>query len=127
MRYAYTKRGRRLGGLPPHLLPGITRTRKKSNAKLWRWVIALSGVTMVGMTVAFALFLVSTVAAVGATVDEYNDLKGELPDAAGIAVDNPQTSRIFDRDGNLLQEIDDPEEPRRHVVLPTELVIRESS
>src|SRR5215203_4053005 len=108
MRYAYTKRGRRLGGLPPHLLPGITRTRKKSNAKLWRWVIALSGVTMVGMTVAFVLFLVSTVAAVGATVDEYNDLKGELPDAAGIAVDNPQTSRIFDRVGNLLQEIDDP-------------------
>ena len=107
MRYAYSKR--RPGGLPPHMLPGITRTRKKSNAKLWRWVIALSGVTMAGMTVAFVLFLVSTVAAVGATVDEYNDLKGELPDAAGIAVDNPQTSRIFDRDGNLLQEIDDPD------------------
>ncbi|MFJ8009545.1 LacI family DNA-binding transcriptional regulator [Streptomyces fagopyri] len=27
----------------------------------------------------------------------------------------------------LLAEIDDPEEPRRHVVLPTELVVRESS
>ncbi len=27
----------------------------------------------------------------------------------------------------LLAEIDDPEEPRRHIVLPTELVVRESS
>lgn len=107
-RYARTQRGRRPGGLPPHLLPGITRTRKSSHAKLWAAVIAFSGLALAGMAVGFVLFLASTVAAVAATVDEYNDLKGELPDAAGIAIDNFQTSRIFDRDGNLLQEIDDP-------------------
>jgi penicillin-binding protein 1C len=104
-------RARRSGGgrrrtLPPHLLPGVARRR--SNAGKVIGVIA-------GLAVAFFLFFavtivagaLSTAAAVAATVQQYQEINGSLPDAALISADTFQTTRILDRNGKLLQEIAD--------------------
>ncbi len=70
---------------------------------------------VVGLTVvAFLFFAVtvvagalSTAAAVAATVNQYQEINGSLPNAAHIAADTFQTTRILDRNGELLQEIAD--------------------
>src|SRR5215218_8182933 len=104
-------RGRRSTGgrrktLPPHLLPGVAR-RKSSAGKA---IGALAG-----LAVAFFLFFVATVvagalstsAAVAATVQQYQEINGSLPNAAQVSADVFQTTRILDRNGVLLQEIAD--------------------
>lgn len=71
---------------------------------------------IVGVFVFFGLFLttilataVSTVAAVGGTVEAYRRINAGLPNAAMVTVDTFQTSRIYDRNGKLLQEIEAPD------------------
>jgi penicillin-binding protein 1C len=104
-------RGRRSGGgrrktLPPHLLPGVARRRSTAGKAI--------GV-LVGLAVAFFLFFVATVvagalstaAAVAATVQQYQEINGSLPNAAQVSADVFQTTRILDRNGVLLQEIAD--------------------
>ena len=92
--------------LPPHLLPGVTRRRSTAGKAI--------GV-LAGLAVAFFLFFVatvvagalSTVAAVAATVQQYKEINGSLPNAAVVSADVFQTTRILDRNGVLLQEIAD--------------------
>ena len=104
-------RSRRAGGrgrrsLPPHLLPGVARRR--SNTGKIVGIVA-------GLAVAFLLFVAFTViagalttaAAVAATVRQYQEINGSLPNAAHISADTFQTTRILDRNGELLQEIAD--------------------
>ncbi len=52
---------------------------------------------------------ISTVAAVGGTVEAYRRVNAGLPNAAVVTVDTFQTSRIYDRNGALLQEIEAPD------------------
>lgn len=52
---------------------------------------------------------VSTAAAVGGTVEAYRRVNAGLPNAAVVTVDTFQTSRIYDRNGKLLQEIEAPD------------------
>jgi penicillin-binding protein 1C len=103
--------GRRSGGgrrktLPPHLLPGVARRRSTAGKAI--------GV-LAALAVVFLLFFVSTVvagalstaAAVAATVQQYQEINGSLPNAAKVSADVFQTTRILDRNGVLLQEIAD--------------------
>src|SRR5918999_4705539 len=98
-------RGRRKT-LPPHLLPGVARRR--SNAGKTIGLLA-------GLAVAFFLVFVATIvagalstaAAVAATVQQYQEINGSLPNAAKVSADVFQTTRILDRNGILLQEIAD--------------------
>jgi len=104
-------RGRRSAGgrrktLPPHLLPGVARRRSTAGKAI--------GV-LAGLAVAFFLFFavtvvagaLSTAAAVAATVQQYQEINGSLPNAAQVSADVFQTTRILDRNGVLLQEIAD--------------------
>ena len=98
--------GARRKTLPPHLLPGIARRRSKAGKMI--------GV-LAGLAVAFFLFFavtlvagaLSTAAAVAATVQQYQEINGSLPNAAQVSADVFQTTRILDRNGVLLQEIAD--------------------
>ena len=97
---------RRRRPLPPHLLPGTTRRRSSAGKAL--------GI-LAGLAVALFLFFavtvvagaISTAAAVAATMQQYEEVNGNLPNAALVAADTFQTTRILDRNGVLLQEIGD--------------------
>ena len=90
----------------PHLLPGVARRRSTTGKTI--------GV-LAGLAVAFFLFFAATVvagalstaAAVAATVQQYQEINGSLPNAAQVSADVFQTTRILDRNGVLLQEIAD--------------------
>lgn len=95
--------------LPPHLLPGIARRRKSNSTMVKRFIV-------VGVFVFLGLFVttilataISTAAAVGGTVEAYRRVNAGLPNAAAVTVDSFQTSRIYDRNGKLLQEIEAPD------------------
>jgi membrane peptidoglycan carboxypeptidase len=113
VRYGNTHFGKRSGKLPPHLLPSASngRTRNKGGAKTTRrlfllglvGLIALSAIVFIGMSViAAALGITGTMAA-------YEKVNEELPNAAEVAVGTFQTTSIYDRNGNLLQEVDNPD------------------
>jgi penicillin-binding protein 1C len=104
-------RARRSGGgrrrtLPPHLLPGVARRRGNAGKVIG---------AIAGLAVAFFLFFavtivagaLSTAAAVAATVQQYQEINGSLPNAAKVSADTFQTTCILDRNGKLLQEIAD--------------------
>ncbi|MEV0224812.1 LacI family DNA-binding transcriptional regulator [Streptomyces sp. NPDC050704] len=90
-----------------------------------------------------AVFVASDVMAVGALAELRRQRRRIPDDVAVIGFDdsiiarhsNPPLTSVrqpVEEIGStiaqiLLEEIDDPDEPRRHVVLPTELVVRESS
>jgi penicillin-binding protein 1C len=92
--------------LPPHLLPGVARRRSTAGKAIG---------ALAALAVAFFLFFAATVvagalstaAAVAATVQQYQEVNGSLPDAAVVSADVFQTTRILDRNGVLLQEIAD--------------------
>ncbi len=109
-RYGRTQVGRRTNGLPPHLLSGVTR-RAPAGANPNRLRLLLIGARLlaVAFVLAFAGFVVSTVAGVAGTMAAYRQVNGELPNAGAVAVGTFQTTRIFDRNGVLLQQVDDPE------------------
>ena len=110
-RYARTRAGQRTTTVPPHLLPGVTgRGRTVSRAAL-HWVLVGGTLTLLGLTIATVAFVISSASAVQGTMIAYRNVNEGLPSAAGVAVDNFETTRIFDRDGELLQEVDDPSNP----------------
>ncbi len=119
--YSRSQYGSRLRNLPPHLLPGVTgREAKRPN----RLPIVLGAFAVMGL--AFAIFAGVTLTATSAvgvnmTVEEYQEVTGSLPDAAPIFSGTFQTTRIYDRDGALLQDVDDPNGYWRTFVPYTEI------
>ncbi|HEV2108775.1 MAG TPA: transglycosylase domain-containing protein [Thermomicrobiales bacterium] len=109
-RYARTRAGQRATTVPPHLLPGITGRQGSSGTKL-RLLLLAANVVLGALLLATGAFVISTVAAVSGTMAAYRQVNEGLPNAAGVAVDNFQTTRIYDRNGELLQEVDDPTNP----------------
>ncbi|MDP9359015.1 MAG: PBP1A family penicillin-binding protein [Chloroflexota bacterium] len=109
MRYGHTLRGRRPNGLPPHLLPGVSGRGARKGIGRGRILLIAANVVMAAFLLATAAFVVSSVAAVGGTVAAYRQVNEGLPNATGIVIDTFQSSRIMDRNGKLLQEIDDPD------------------
>jgi len=106
-RYHKAVRARRPVGLPPHLLPGISgRDEKKGRAYL-KFVLIGGFLTLIASVVLGVIVLASTAAAVAGTVDQYKKVNESLqPNAAQVAVQTFQTSRIFDRNGVLLHELE---------------------
>jgi penicillin-binding protein 1C len=98
--------GRRARGLPPHLLPGVAR-RRSTAGKVVGVVVGLALAFLLFFGVTVVLGAISTAAAVAATVQQYQEINGSLPNAAHISADTFQTTRILDRNGKLLQEIAD--------------------
>lgn len=99
--------GRGDRNLPPQMLQGL-QTRKDSRGPIIATaLLALLGIFAIAAIGFVAASAASAAAAVSYTVNEYKTLEATLPDAAKISADTFQTTRIFDRDGNLLQEVPD--------------------
>ncbi|MBA3415254.1 MAG: transglycosylase domain-containing protein [Chloroflexia bacterium] len=73
--------------------------------------IALALAALIAVVVVAGTVVSAVAAAAGAafTVTEYQELNASLPNAGLIAADTFQTTRILDRNGDLLQEIPDPD------------------
>src|SRR5690606_36741120 len=56
-----------------------------------------------------AITITSAVAGAFGIVPQYREVNKGLPDAARIAVNTFQTTRIYERNGSLLQEVDHPD------------------
>lgn len=108
--FANSRFGHRGRGLPPHLMPGVTRTEKQETVFSRRnFIIGALGLGLVLILSFLAITITSAVGAAIGTVRAYRNVNGGLPDAARIAVNTFQTSRIYDRNGTLLQEVDHPD------------------
>jgi membrane peptidoglycan carboxypeptidase len=108
--FAGSRYGRRGRGLPPHLMPGITKAKKKETVFSRRNFIIGAFITGFIVVVTFLAITVSSgIAAAFGVVRQYREVNKELPDAARIAVNTFQTTRIYDRKGTLLQEVDHPD------------------
>jgi penicillin-binding protein 1C len=83
-------------------------SRRRSNAgKFIGVLVGLAAAAFLFFTVTVVAGALSTAAAVAATVQQYEEINGSLPNAAHISADTFQTTRILDRNGVLLQEIAD--------------------
>lgn len=95
--------------LPPHLTPGLSSRAKRGRTNRNSFLL-VGGLIFLGLFVTTVLsVVVSTAAAVGGTVEAYRRLNDGLPNAAGVTTSTFQTSRIYDRNGVLLQEIEAPD------------------
>jgi membrane peptidoglycan carboxypeptidase len=106
-RYGQALRARRAVGLPPHLLPGVSGRDEKRGHGYLKFIVAGAALTMVMLLVGGVMLIASTAAAVGATVDQYRKVNESLqPNAAQVAAETFETTRIYDRNGVLLQEVE---------------------
>lgn len=93
--------------LPPHLMPGSSRRQNRASGRN-RFLI-IGAMILFGLVVTTGLSLVvSTAAGVAGTVEAYRQVNADLPNAADVTVDTFQTSRMYDRNGVLLQELEAP-------------------
>jgi membrane peptidoglycan carboxypeptidase len=109
--FANSRFGHRGRGLPPHLMPGVTRNNKKKETVFSRRNFII-GTFLVGLIVVFTFLVVSITSGIAAAfgvVRQYREVNKGLPNAANIAVNTFQTTRIYDRKGSLLQEVDHPD------------------
>ncbi len=97
--------GRRRKPLPPMMLAS-SREARKPKSKMPQFIIA--GVALLTLTVVIATvsFIVTSVGVASATVQQYKDVNEGLPNAAEVASDAFQTTTIMDRNGVLLQQVD---------------------
>ena len=112
---------RRAAGLPPHLLPGVTGREEKRGLGYWRFVIAGAVISLILLFVGVGLFIASTAAAVAGTVEAYRRVNESLPDATSVFSSTFETTRIFDRNGVLLMEVEAPEGGFREFVTLDEI------
>ncbi|MGB3330821.1 MAG: transglycosylase domain-containing protein [Thermomicrobiales bacterium] len=109
-RYGKTRYGQKSTSLPPHLLPGVTGRGKKT--RFWDVPKLLMLSTAVVAVLAFIFVVVTVVTGVVgsfATVNAYKDVNKDLPNAAQVSAQTFQTTDIYDRNGTLLQEVDNPD------------------
>ena len=111
-RYGNTRFGKRSGKLPPHLLPSSGTGRNQKNGKgssVQRLVLLGAGLFAAASAIAVFVFTIVTAAlGVTGTMAAYEEVNKDLPNAAEVAVDTFQTTSIYDRNGTLLQEVDNP-------------------
>lgn len=107
--YASSSLARRGGSLPPHLLPGMAKRKQKPSSTVKRLVILGGVLTMVGLLFFVVTFAIATVAGVVGTVHAYHSVNDSLPSAASIELSTYQTTTITDRNGVVLQQVDQPE------------------
>src|SRR5262245_15188461 len=92
--------------LPPHLLPGMTR-RRSNTGRILGIVVGLTLTALFFFVITIVVGALSTAAAVAATMRQYQEINGSLPNAADVSAGLFQTTRILDRNGVLLQEVAD--------------------
>jgi penicillin-binding protein 1C len=97
---------RRRKPLPPHLLPGTSR-RRSNAGRLVGILAGLAAAVFLIFAASIVAGALSLAAATAATVQQYEEINGSLPNASYVSADTFQTTRILDRDGNLLQEVAD--------------------
>jgi penicillin-binding protein 1C len=107
-RYERTVGARRGYALPPHLLPGVTRRKKKSSHGRNGILVSIIVIFLGFIFVATAGMIISTAAAVAGTVHAYREVNKDLPNAAIVAGDTFENSIVYDRNGGVLQEIQNP-------------------
>lgn len=110
-KYANSRYGRRGRGLPPNLMPGVRNEKRQESPLLNRRTFVV-GFVGLGITIFLSFLAISITSAVtGAwrVVRDYRDVNEGLPAAGPIFVNTFQTTRIFDRKGELLQEIENPD------------------
>lgn len=109
-RYGKTRYGKRAATLPPHLLPGATGREKKSGPfSISRLLLFGGAITMVAAIAFVILTVVTGVVGAFGTVRTYKEVNKDLPNAAQVSAQTFQTTRIYDRNGTLLQEVDNPD------------------
>ena len=110
-KYGKTRFGRRGRPLPPHLLPGVTGRDKKAQFLGGpAGILTLLGVFAPTFALVFIVItVISAALGVAGTMAAYEQVNKDLPNAAEVAVDTFQTTRIYDRNGVLLQEVDNPD------------------
>lgn len=97
---------RRRRPLPPNLLPSIARQRS-NNGKIIGILAGLAAMALLFFVVTIVAGALSLAAATAATMQQYEEINGSLPNASYISADTFQTTRILDRNGVLLQEVAD--------------------
>lgn len=110
-RYGKTRYGQKRRNLPPNLLRGVTgRDAKKSKflggpVGILTILAAVLGVAAVSFIVVTAI--TATIGVIG-TMRAYKEVNADLPNAAEVVANTFQTTKIYDRNGVLLQEVDNP-------------------
>ena len=110
-RYGNTRYGKRANALPPQLLPGAT-ARTTTDAGLFspaRLIMLAGTAILIGLVSLVVLTAISGAVGVAGTMRAYREVNKGLPNAAEVAVNAFQTTKIFDRNGQLLQEVDNPD------------------
>jgi membrane peptidoglycan carboxypeptidase len=90
------------------LIAGVRQARKK-RSRMPQFVIAGVALLTLTLVVAAVSFIITSVAVAGATVQQYREVNAGLPDAAQVASKAFQTTEIYDRNGVLLQQVDQRE------------------
>jgi 1A family penicillin-binding protein len=111
-RYGNSRRGQHHRKLPPNLIGTRGGTKGKGGLiSIPRVAIALGalGLFLAGVFLVFTV--ITSVVGIAGTRAAYHNVKEEvdLARAGAITVDTFQTTRIYDRDGDLLQEVDNPD------------------
>ncbi len=108
-RYGATRAGQKGHKLPPNLLKESTgRTKKSGLITVPRLAVIAGAVSLVAIAIFFVFTVITSALGVAGTLAAYRNVNEDLPNAAEIAVDTFQTTKIYDRDGELLQEVDNP-------------------
>jgi 1A family penicillin-binding protein len=111
-RYGNSRRGQHHRKLPPNLIGTRGGTKGKGGLiTIPRVAIALGALGLFFAGVFLVFTVITSVIGVTGTMAAYRNVKEEVPlsRAGEITVDTFQTTRIYDRDGDLLQEVDNPD------------------
>lgn len=110
--YGKSRRGQHHRKLPPNLIGTRGGTKGKGGLiTIPRLAIALGALGLVFAAVFLVFTVITTVVGITSTMAAYRNVTEEvdLSQAGAITVDTFQTTRIYDRDGDLLQEVDNPD------------------
>lgn len=111
-RYGKTRYGQKRRHLPPNLLRGVTGRDDKKSQFLGGPIGILSILAaIIGIAAIFFVIVTAITATIGVigTMRAYKEVNADLPNAAEVVAGTFQTTKIYDRNGNLLQEVDNPD------------------
>ena len=103
-------RRRRPGrALPPFLLSGAKARRKPTGIRLPHYLMLGVGLFSLLFVLSVVSFAITSAAAAGATVREYRAVNESLPNAGEVAAKSFRTTTLLDRNGLVLQTVDQQE------------------
>ncbi|MDQ3524123.1 MAG: hypothetical protein M3451_03605, partial [Chloroflexota bacterium] len=97
-RYGQTRFGQRGHKLPPNLLRESTgRTKKSGLITIPRMAMLASAVSLIATGIFVVFTVITSVLGVTGTMAAYRNVNEDLPNAADIAVETFQTTKLYDR------------------------------